>query len=315
MIFSLLKDFDEKSRRLIENFLLENEATCVSLVSRFLKRDAEIYFASERQKIYAVFSFSPGRQILFQAAKNLNSQEKEILRLAVGKAFDSYFSRAYSIMGTLAECNEISKIAQSHLKKIPLHEQEYNLMVFEKSMDEEFPMPDEGNFKIKGGIQIKCCGILDFDALFPLQKDYEIEEVLFSPEDFNKNASALSLKKNLEQKKIFAAFAETAAARAAKTTATTARTMTTTIKQNGKILSKLTINARGKNFVQLGGIFTPKEFRRKGFAKSLLLSFCKKYSSCGKKIVLFVKKTNAAANALYARCGFKKIADYNIVYF
>lgn len=285
MIFSLLKDDDEKSRALIETFLLENEATCVSLVSRFLKKDAKIYLAKEKDKIYAVFSFSAGRQLLFQVKKDLSSDEKEILRIAVGKAFESYFSRAYSIMGTLAECNVISKIAQNHFVKNPVHAQEYNLMIFDENSHADFSDADEND------ISIKCCGISDFDNLFPLQKSYELEEVVFSPQDFNQNLSELALKKNLAQKKIFA------------------------LEQNGKFISKLAINARGKNCVQLGGIFTVPELRKRGFAKKLLLSFCKKYCERGKKTVLFVKKTNLAANELYKRCGFRKIDEYKIIYF
>ena len=285
MIFSLLKDDDEKSRALIENFLLENEATCVSLFSRFLKKDAKIYFAQEEDKIHAVFSFSAGRQLLFQLKKNLASDEKEILRVAVGKAFESHFFRAYSIMGTLVECNVISKIAQNHFVKNPLHEQEYNLMIFDEKSHADFSDANEND------ISIKCCGISDFDKLFPLQKSYELEEVVFSPQDFNQNLRELALKKNLAQKKIFA------------------------LEQNGEFISKLAINARGKNCVQLGGIFTVPELRKRGFAKKLLLSFCKKYCGRGKKIVLFVKKTNLAANELYKRCGFREIDGYKIVYF
>lgn len=284
MIFSLLKDDDEKSRTLIENFLSKNETTCVSLISRFLKKDAQFFFAQDEQKIYAVFSFSAGRQLLFQVEKNLTSDEKEILRIALGKAFESYFSNAYSIMGTLPECNAISRIAQNHFAKNPTHGQEYNLMLFDENSHAEFSDTD------KNDILIKNCGILDFDKIFPLQKSYELEEVVFSPEDFNKNISELALKKNLTQKKIFA------------------------LEQNGTFISKLAINAHGKNCVQLGGIFTIPEFRKKGFAKKLLLSFCKKYCSHGKKIVLFVKKTNLAANELYKSCGFRKIDDYKIVY-
>lgn len=287
MIFSLLKDDDEKSRILIENFLSENEKTCVSLISRFLKKDTQIFFAQEGHKIYAVFSFSAGRQLLFQFKKNLSSDENEILRLAIGKAFESYFDRAYSIMGTLAECNVISKIAQHHFAKKPLHEQEYNLMIFEENSKPEF---SEVN-KEKNDISIKNCGILDFDRIFPLQKSYELEEVVFSPRDFNQNLSELALKKNLTQKKIFA------------------------LEEKGKIISKLAINAHGKNCVQLGGIFTLPEFRKKGFAKKMLLLFCKKYCRYGKKIIIFVKKTNFAANKLYNSCGFRKIDNYKIVYF
>lgn len=293
MIFSLLSDDDEKSRILIEDFLLENEPFCVSLVSRFLQKDAKIFFAEENRKIAAVFSFSKGKQLLFQIEKKLSPGEKKILNAAVKKAFEKYFPGIFSVMGTLEDCNEILKNAEDFLKRNPVHTQEYDLMIFDEKEDKNSVdfLNSKQNLKSEDEIFNVCCGISDFEEIFPLQKSYELEEVVFLPGQFNENAAKLLLKKNLERKKIFA------------------------LKKAGKFVSKLSISARGKNCVQLGGIFTVPEFRNHGFAKILLMSFCKKYSSAGKKIVLFVKKSNAAAHALYLSCGFKKIGGYKIAYF
>lgn len=297
MIFSLLADDDENSRKLIEDFLLQNEETCVSLVSRFFEKSAKIYFAKDDEKVAAVFSFSGGRQFLFQIRKNLNPDEKEILRVALGKAFDDYFQNVFSIIGTSDECEVISKIAQNHLAKNPKHELDYDLMIYD-DMNCGFDKFNRRNYGIKSDYserdeksKIKCCSISDFDEIFPLQKSYELEEVVFSQEDFNEKAAELVLKKNLSRGKIFA------------------------LSKNGKIVTKLSVNARGKKCVQIGGVFTLQNFRNQGFAKKLLSSFCERESKYGKKIVLFVKKSNLSALALYKSCGFKKICGYKIVYF
>lgn len=297
MIFSLLADDDENSSKLIKDFLLKNEETCVSLTSRFFEKSAKIYFAKDDEKIAAVFSFSAGRQLLFQIRENLNPDEKEILRVALGKAFDDYFPNVFSIIGTSGECEVISKIAQNHLAKNPEHELDYDLMIYD-DVNCGFDKLNRRNYGTKSDYselseesQIKCCSISDFDEVFPLQKNYELEEVVFSPEDFNEKLAELVLKNNLSRGKIFA------------------------LLKNRKIVTKLSVSACGKNCVQIGGVFTLQNFRRQRFAKKLLSSFCERESKRGKKIVLFVKKSNLPALALYKSCGFKKICGYKIVYF
>ncbi len=291
MTFSLLADGDKKSRDEAEDFLVQNEIYCVSLAARFLQNNSKIYLLKDDGgKIAAVFSYSSGAQLLFFARNNLDEDEKTLFRLAVGKAVDGYFPKIFSVMGTGGFCSLISRIAENHLCRNARHEVDFDLMIFNG---------DSVGKKLRNGVfaennenlLAECCSVLELDEIFPLQKSYELEEVVFSEKDFNEAASRLVLKKNLERKRVFA------------------------LKKDGKIVSKLSVNARGKNCVQLGGVFTAKDFRKQGFAKALLLKFCRKYAENGKKIVLFVKKSNLAALSLYKSCGFKKISDYRIVYF
>lgn len=291
MIFSLLADDDKKSRDEAENFLIQNEIYCVSLTGRFLQKDSKIFLLKDDGgKITAVFSYSVGGQLLFFVRGNLNDDEKTLFRLAVGKAVENYFPKIFSVMGTCGFCSLISKIAENHLCRKARHEVDFDLMVFdEKSLGKA--AENENHAENHGNLAAECCSVSEIDEIFPLQKSYELEEVVFSEKDFNEAASRLVLKKNLEKKRVFA------------------------LKKDGKIVSKLSVNARGKNCVQVGGVFTAPDFRKQGFAKTLLLRFCKKYAENGKKIVLFVKKSNLAALSLYKSCGFKKISDYKIVYF
>jgi len=284
MIFSLLADDDKKSREEAEDFLIKNEIYCVSLTARFLQKDSKIYFLKDDAgKIAAVFSYSSGGQLLFFVRKDLDGDEKTLFHLAVGKAVDTYFPKIFSVMGTGGFCSLISRIAENHLCRKARHEVDFDLMIFDGDSAEK----NAGNENLLA----ECCSVDELDEIFPLQKSYELEEVVFSEKDFNEAASRLVLKKNLERKRVFA------------------------LKKNGKIVSKLSVNARGKNCVQVGGVFTAYDFRRQEFAKSLLLRFCRKYAENEKKIVLFVKKTNFAALSLYKSCGFRKISDYKIVYF
>lgn len=291
MIFSLLEDGDKKSRDEAEYFLVQNEIYCVSLTARFLQKNSKIFLLKDDGgKIAAVFSYSSGGQLLFFARGNLDEDEKTLFRLALGRAVDGYFPKIFSVMGTGGFCSLISKIAENHLCRKRRHEVDFDLMIFDgKSAEKAAEIRKSAeNYE---NLLAECCSVNELDEIFPLQKSYELEEVVFSEKDFNEAASRLVLKKNLERKRVFA------------------------LKKDGKIVSKLSVNARGKNCVQVGGVFTALDFRKQGFAKALLLRFCKKYAENGKKIVLFVKKSNLAALSLYKSCGFKKISDYKIVYF
>ncbi len=291
MIFSLLADDDKKSRDEAENFLIQNEIYCVSLTGRFLQKDSKIFLLKDDGgKIAAVFSYSTGGQLLFFVRNNLEDDEKTLFRLAVGKALENYFPKIFSVMGTGGFCFLIYKIAENHLCRKARHEVDFDLMIFdEKSLGKN--VKNENLAEKHKNLAAECCSVSELDEIFPLQKSYELEEVVFSEKDFNEAASRLVLKKNLERKRVFA------------------------LKKDGKIVSKLSLNARGKNCVQVGGVFTVADFRKQGFAKTLLFRFCRKYSENGKKIVLFVKKSNLAALSLYKSCGFRKISDYKIVYF
>lgn len=84
----------------------------------------------------------------------------------------------------------------------------------------------------------------------------------------------------------------------------------------GKILSKLNTTLTGERYVQLGGVYTERKFRRKGYAKKLLNWFLiNELPKIGKSVSLFVKKENKKALQLYRRCGFEEIGEKTLIYF
>jgi len=141
------------------------------------------------------------------------------------------------------------------------------------------------------GPRIIACGPSLLKRLIPLQIAYEKEEVVFDLLTYSEEASILSLKKNLKEQEIFA------------------------LEVDGRLASKAATNARGKNYVQLGGVFTVKEQRGKGYGKMVVSHFLKAMAALNKKVVLFVKPQNLPAIKLYLSCGFEKIGAYNIQYF
>lgn len=130
------------------------------------------------------------------------------------------------------------------------------------------------------------------NELLELQILYEKEEVVPKCFNFDENLCRLRFSNSLRTQYILAL-----------------------LNNDGKIVSKAGTNAIGFKFVQLGGIFTKKEFRGKNFAKYLLEVLLIKLLKIKKSVVLFVKKQNVSANNLYNSLSFFKISEYLIAYF
>lgn len=89
----------------------------------------------------------------------------------------------------------------------------------------------------------------------------------------------------------------------------------------------LTNNAEDKVFTQvvnvrkqingttIGAIITPKEFRRKGYAKKCVYAVCKKLLEESKFVVLHVVTKNVAAIKVYERIGFKRLEEVQRILF
>lgn len=131
-----------------------------------------------------------------------------------------------------------------------------------------------------------------FERLFGLQEQYEIEEVLPAGRTFDGAACRLRLRHALNTQYILALEAP-----------------------DGAYVSKAGTNAVGFGFAQIGGVFTPPAARRRGYARAVVSALAEKILQGGRRPVLFVKKENGAAAALYHSLGFRKICGYTIAYF
>ena len=86
--------------------------------------------------------------------------------------------------------------------------------------------------------------------------------------------------------------------------------------EKGKILSKLNTTLTGERYVQLGGVYTERDARRRGYAKRVLNWFLiNELPKIGKSVSLFVKKENEKALQLYRKCGFEEIGEKTLIYF
>ncbi len=197
-------------------------------------------------------------------------------------------NKMFSVIGTKEDVQFISSL----LPEQPHTVVDYYLMLlcsenFNNGESIQREYGEIGKFNLK----IKLAHPRDAKYLFPLQRDYELEEVILKRSNYNPKFSFAMFKKNLEENIVLYAEMDTIP------------------------VAKAGTNARGFITDQIGGVFTRRDQRGKGIARIVmkyLLSLIfeeKKYAS------LFVKKHNLPAINLYKSLGFEIVNDFRIAYF
>lgn len=85
---------------------------------------------------------------------------------------------------------------------------------------------------------------------------------------------------------------------------------------NGNIVSVSIITRRTKSTGIIGLVYTPPEFRGKGYATGCVLKLSEQilksgYKSCG----LYTDVSNPVSNSIYRKIGYKKISEFNDIRF
>jgi predicted GNAT family acetyltransferase len=141
------------------------------------------------------------------------------------------------------------------------------------------------------GLVVRRADAADADFLFPIQKCYELEEVVITPSHFNDGQCLRSLRTALREQLVYLA------------------------ELSGTAVAKAGTNARGYKVDQIGGVYTVPQERGKGLGKAVVSELLKSVFSEKQEACLFVKKHNRSAIALYERLGFAPVADYVISYY
>jgi len=131
----------------------------------------------------------------------------------------------------------------------------------------------------------------DAELLFPLQKGYELEEVVIDPLHFSDAQCLKLLKKALREELVYAA------------------------EIDGRLAAKAATNARGYAVDQIGGVYTEPAERGRGLAKAVVCVLLREVFAEKRAACLFVKKRNRPAISLYERLGFRPLTDYVISYY
>ena len=274
----VLKKLDKASQNKAHAFVLEHEAFCVTLSSEF-RGEAKfkvLYAIFNNDMICGVIAISiydfllhclPDPKI-FERNSELRDSLKQVL--------------AGETISTIMGGEDGTKILQNLYGCNPVCEWEYFLMEYGgKKLDFDLPVQ----------FMLRRCTLEDEESLFPLQKQYELVEVLPPGTEHNPARSRLGLRKALKTQLIFALF------------------------ENKRAIAKAGSNAVGVNFAQIGGVFTDAAFRNRGFATFLTNYAAQRLIEKGKRVILFVKKKNESAKRAYKKAGFVQFGTFKIVYY
>lgn len=265
-------------------FLRTREWSCVSFSSRLLNHEPgsnRIFVnraPAEANRITESLLLTGHGLILPVLAQELKGAEhyrRELLPL-----IQAFARNVHSVMGVESQVHAIEMILPA-----PVNERvDYYLMTREYFNIERPTAP-------RTPLTIRRASASDVRALFPLQRDYEKEEVLLSPEKFNPTVSFLALQKTLRKEIVYVA------------------------EVDGIPVAKAGTNARGMNFYQIGGVYTVPSLRNLGVGRSLMRALMWEIAREKKHLCLFVKKSNPAAIKLYLNLGFTTRDSFAINYY
>lgn len=266
-------------------FLKSHEKICVSLFCRILRHEVNFFLILDGAKIVGIFSYSDGGQILhcFPDLKENHEKIGETLK-AFFSDFD--FSKLFSIIGESNGTNLLMNAIYAAKGLIPRFKENHDFLELGNFRFDYVPI-----LKKLPELRIEKANMILFEMLKPIQRAYEEEEVLCGNQEFNELTSNYLLKKALSEENVLVALI------------------------GNKIVGKAALNAKGEKYVQIGGVYTLPEFRKKGIAMALLERLIFERKSQGKKIVLFVKKINLPAQKLYESLGFEKFGNFKICYY
>ena len=138
---------------------------------------------------------------------------------------------------------------------------------------------------------IMRCTENDMENLFEIERNYLQDEVAVRGQKVSDAEVSMRLRQILKNQLYFALISD------------------------DRIVSKAYTNAIGKNWIQIGGVYTLFQFRQNGYAALTVSTLCKRILQAHKNISLFVKIKNFPAQQLYQKIGFTFHSDYKIVYF
>ena len=297
-----MSELDESTLLETAKFITQDEQQNITLSSLFFKDGTCSMPAAEKYKILlfrdtpldkqdrggsgtapikGVVSFSDGGQILHCLKFTSEAEKAEFQKLL---AAEIPHDQVFCILGEKQGCEIIASIVKKRRRQTRC----YTLMYFAGNT-ERLPPPEK--------LKLVKCGTAQLNELVPLQKGYELDEVLIDKDDFEEAVSRLTLRKALREQIIYALFAQPGANAAPRAVA------------------KAGTNARGLNWYQLGGIYTVPRFRSHGYAAFLAQTLALKNAEMGKKTALFVKDVNIPAQKAYTKAGFVPDKPFEIIYY
>lgn len=298
---------NERTFSLAQSYLLPIEQKCVFLSQLVRKHSPDIYIILDKnpdnlnnsdkssqlinlQNILGVFYLNKSLFHCFKDTSKVNiadftplfyqiitQNQASIKNISGEKDGTDFF---LEVIRNLSENPDSTFTKKFNVKQI----NDYKLMVLPH---QQF----QGSQKLYNDDFIMRCTENDMENLFEIERNYLQDEVAVCGQKVSDAEVSMRLRQILKNQLYFALISD------------------------DRIVSKAYTNAIGKNWIQIGGVYTLFQFRQNGYAALTVSTLCKRILQAHKNISLFVKTKNLPAQQLYQKIGFTFHSDYKIVYF
>ena len=298
---------NERTFSLAQSYLLPIEQKCVFLSQLVRKHSPDIYIILDKnpdnsnnsdkssqlinlQNILGVFYLNNSLFHCFQDTSKVNiadftplfyeiltQNQASIKNISGEKDGTDFF---LEVIRNLSENPDSTFPKKFNVKQI----NDYKLMVLPHQQFQDSQKLYNDDF-------IMRCTENDMENLFEIERNYLQDEVAVRGQKVSDAEVSMRLRQILKNQLYFALISD------------------------DRIVSKAYTNAIGKNWVQIGGVYTLFQFRQNGYAAHTVSTLCKRILQAHKNISLFVKTKNLPAQRLYKKIGFTFHSDYKIVYF
>lgn len=298
---------NERTFSLAQSYLLPIEQKCVFLSQLVRKHSPDIYIILDKnpdnlnnsdkssqlinlQNILGVFYLNKSLFHCFQNTSKVNiadftplfyeiltQNQKSIKNISGEKNGTDFF---LEVIRNLSENPDSTFTKKFNVKQI----NDYKLMVLPHQQFQQSQKLYNDDF-------IMRCTENDMENLFEIERNYLQDEVAVRGQKVSDAEVSMRLRQILKNQLYFVLISD------------------------DRIVSKAYTNAIGKNWIQIGGVYTLFQFRQNGYAALTVSTLCKRILQAHKNISLFVKTKNLPAQQLYQKIGFTFHSDYKIVYF
>ena len=298
---------NERTFSLAQSYLLPIEQKCVFLSQLVRKHSPDIYIILDKnpdnsnnsdkssqlinlQNVLGVFYLNKSLFHCFKDTSKVNiadftplfyeiltQNQASIKNISGEKDGTDFF---LEVIRNLSENPDSSFTKKFNVKQI----NDYKLMVLPHQQFQDSQKLYNDDF-------IMRCTENDMENLFEIERNYLQDEVAVRGQKVSDAEVSMRLRQILKNQLYFALISD------------------------DKIVSKAYTNAIGKNWIQIGGVYTFFQFRQNGYAALTVSTLCKRILQAHKNISLFVKTKNLPAQRLYQKIGFTFHSDYKIVYF
>ena len=298
---------NERTFSLAQSYLLPIEQKCVFLSQLVRKHSPDIYIILDKnpdnlnnsdkssqlinlQNILGVFYLNKSLFHCFKDTSKINiadftplfyeiltQNQASIKNISGEKDGTDFF---LEVIRNLSENPDSTFTKKFNVKQI----NDYKLMVLPHQQFQQSQKLYNDDF-------IMRCTENDMENLFEIERNYLQDEVAVRGQKVSDAEVSMRLRQILKNQLYFALISD------------------------DRIVSKAYTNAIGKNWIQIGGVYTLFQFRQNGYAALTVSTLCKRILQAHKNISLFVKTKNLPAQQLYKKIGFSFHSDYKIVYF